>query len=78
MLVVFSIINPGPDVEEDLFEGAVQLGGEEGMLAVPPGEGVQHRVLGHHGAKVARTLDTQHASLVVSFILKREQYKNFM
>ena len=48
------------------------------MLAIPPGEGVQHRVLGHHGAKVARTLDTQHASLVVSFILKREQYKNFM
>ena len=75
MLVVFSIINPRPDVKEDLFEGAVQLGGEEGMLAVPPGEGVQHRVLGHHGAKVARTLDTQYASLVVRFIVNRKQNK---
>ena len=74
MLVIFSV-TPRPDVEEDLFEGTVQLGGEEGMLAVPPGEGVQHRVLGHHGAKVARTLDTQYASLVVRFIVNRKQYK---
>lgn len=77
MLVIFSV-TPRPDVEEDLFEGTVQLGGEEGVLAVPPGEGVQHRVLGHHGAKVAHTLYTKHTSLVVSFILKREQYKNLM
>ena len=75
MLVIFSL-TPGPDVEEDLSEGDVQLGGEEGVLAVPPGEGVQHRVLGHHGAKVARTLDTQHPSLVVNFIVHREQFKN--
>lgn len=74
MLVIFSA-TPRPDVEEDLFEGAVQLGGEEGMLAVPPGEGVQHRVLGHHGAQVARTLDTQYASLVVRFIVNRKQNK---
>ena len=75
MLVIFSL-TPGPDVEEDLSEGDVQLGGEEGVLAVPPGEGVQHRVLGHHGAKVARTLDTQHASLIVIIFIYREQYKN--
>ena len=74
MLVIFSV-TPRPDVEEDLFEGTVQLGGEEGVLAVPPGEGVQHRVLGHHGAKVARTLDTQYASLMVRFIVNRKQYK---
>ena len=75
MLVVFSL-TPGPDVEEDLSEGDVQLGGEEGVLAVPPGEGVQHRVLGHHGAQVPRTLDTQHTSLVVNFIVRREQFRN--
>ena len=75
MFVVFSL-TPGPDVEEDLSEGDVQLWGEEGVLAVPPGEGVQHRVLGHHGAQVARTLDTQHASLIVIIFIYREQYKN--
>ena len=72
MLVIFSL-TPGPDVEEDLSEGDVQLGGEEGVLAVPPGEGVQHRVLGHHGAQVARTLDTQHPSLVVIIFVYRKQ-----